>query len=171
MLDGNGCKETEYLMLPSQPPGGANGKRYTHSLKKDKRLSLWFKLQFEMIGIQRLLFWTAIFKPRKQECSANFNIKTLDDNLYSMWESGLQIMEDNAPIHLVKKIKTWFENNVISGIIIIIIIFKFIFRVKSSSSWRTPNLERALVADSYQPNFFWGLFLFLAPSRLLAYIV
>jgi transposase len=50
---------------------------------------------------------------RWQGYSANSYIKVLDDNLYFIWELGLQVMQDNIKIHSSRKVKTWFENNAI----------------------------------------------------------
>src|SRR5436189_6223384 len=60
---------------------------------------------------QRLLLWIAILILNSKGYSANSHIKVLDDNLYSIRESGLEFMQDNATIHSVKTVKAWFEKN------------------------------------------------------------
>jgi hypothetical protein len=37
----------------------------------------------------------------------------LEENLYSIWELGLEFIHDNAPIHSAGLIKDWFEDNAI----------------------------------------------------------
>ena len=43
--------------------------------------------------------------------SANSYLKVLEENLYSIWEPGLEFMQDGASIHTAKKVKKWFEDN------------------------------------------------------------
>lgn len=38
-------------------------------------------------------------------------IEILKDNLLEIWEPGFAFMQNNAPIHKVKKVMKWFENN------------------------------------------------------------
>lgn len=53
-------------------------------------------------------------KAKKNGYSAASYLKILEENLYSIWSPGLEYMHDNAPIHLSKLVKQWFEDNGIS---------------------------------------------------------
>jgi transposase len=35
----------------------------------------------------------------------------LEDNLRDIWESGLEFMQDNAPIHSAQKVQDWLRNH------------------------------------------------------------
>ena len=70
-------------------------------------------------GLQRsnLYQLTRDFAAKKQGYSATSYIQVLEDNLLGVYESGLIFMQDNAPIHSVKRVKKWFEDN---GIIVMV---------------------------------------------------
>ena len=51
------------------------------------------------------------FEAKKHGYSANSYIEVLDDNLLGIWQPGLTFMQDNAPIHMAKKVTKWFEEN------------------------------------------------------------
>jgi len=49
------------------------------------------------------------FEFKKHGYSAASYIQILDHNLAGIWELGLVFMQDNAPIHRVRKSKLWFQ--------------------------------------------------------------
>ncbi len=49
------------------------------------------------------------FESKKHGYSAAFYIQILNHNLAGIWEPGLVFMQDNAPIHRVRKSKLWFQ--------------------------------------------------------------
>jgi transposase len=51
------------------------------------------------------------WEAKKHSYSANSYINVLENNIPGIWEPGLIFMQDNAPIHKVKKTIEWFENN------------------------------------------------------------
>ena len=60
-------------------------------------------------GRSNLYLLNRDFESKKHGYSAASYIKVLDHNLISIWEPGLLFMQDNAPIHKVKKSKLWFQ--------------------------------------------------------------
>jgi transposase len=51
------------------------------------------------------------FESKKHGYSAQSYIKVLEDNLRNIWESGLEFMQDNAPIHSAQKVQDWLKNH------------------------------------------------------------
>ncbi len=51
------------------------------------------------------------FESKKHGYSAVFYIQILDHNLADIWESELVFMQNNVPIHRVRKSKLWFQEN------------------------------------------------------------
>jgi hypothetical protein len=43
--------------------------------------------------------------------SATSYLEILENNLFSIWEPGLEFMQDNAPIHTAGKIKDWLQGH------------------------------------------------------------
>ncbi len=51
------------------------------------------------------------FEFKKHGYSVVFYIQILEYNLAGIWKSGLVFMQNNAPIHRVRKSKLWFQEN------------------------------------------------------------
>ena len=106
---GKGDRESYCFRLNAK--GEKWKKQYIKPYKKGKGISvmIWAAIWGE--NKSDLTVLSRDWESKKQGYSANSYLEVLEDNLYSIWEPGLEFMQDNAPIHTANKIKKWFENN------------------------------------------------------------
>ena len=51
------------------------------------------------------------YESKKHGYTARSYINVLEANLYSIWEPGLEFMQDNAPIHSAGLVRKWFQDH------------------------------------------------------------
>ena len=76
---------------------------------KDVSIMVWACLW----GMERsnLYALTRDLSSKREDYSAKSYLELLNDNLLEIYDPDLIFMQNNAPIHTVKKVKQWFENN------------------------------------------------------------
>ena len=72
--------------------------------KKGHDVSVMVWAAFWGKGRSDLVKLSKDFAAKKMGYSANSYVEVLEDNLKSIWEPGLIFMQDNAPIHMAKKV-------------------------------------------------------------------
>jgi len=81
------------------------------SYKKGKNVSIMIWACFWGMKRSNLYALERDFKSKKQGYSARSYIHVLDDNLLGIYQLGLIFMQNNAPIHTIKAMATWFLEN------------------------------------------------------------
>jgi transposase len=86
-------------------------KEYVFPFKKGKAISIMIWAAIWGSNHSDITFLSRDFESAKFGYSAKSYIEILEANLFSIWEPGLEFMQDNAPIHSARKVKEWFEDN------------------------------------------------------------
>lgn len=80
-------------------------KEFIQPYKKGKGIAIMIWASIWGDGHSEITIMDCDPESKRQGYFANSYIKVLEDNLYSIWEPGLQFMQDNASIHSTKKVK------------------------------------------------------------------
>ena len=68
-------------------------------------ICFWNLSKFNLYALER------DFEFKKHEYSAKSYLRVLNDNLLEVYESGFIFMQDNAFIHIARKVREWFDEN------------------------------------------------------------
>jgi transposase len=86
-------------------------KEYIKPYTKGKGLSIMIWAAIWGMGHSEITFLERDFESKKQGYSAKSYLEVLEANLFSIWEPGLEFMQDNAPIHSAHLIQQWFKDH------------------------------------------------------------
>jgi transposase len=86
-------------------------KKHITTYKKGKGISVMIWAAIWGGGHSEITLLSRDWETAKQGYSAKSYLKVLNENLFSIWEPGMEFMQDNAPIHSARDVKRWFENN------------------------------------------------------------
>jgi hypothetical protein len=86
-------------------------KEYIKPYTKGKGLCIMIWAAIWGSAHSEITFLERDFESKKQGYSAKSYLEVLEANLFSIWEPGLEFMQDNAPIHSARQIQQWFKDN------------------------------------------------------------
>jgi transposase len=86
-------------------------KEYIKPYPKGKGLCIMIWAAIWGLAHSEITFLERDFESKKQGYSAKSYLEVLEANLFSIWEPGLEFMQDNAPIHSAHQIQQWFKDN------------------------------------------------------------
>ena len=81
------------------------------SYKKNKNVSIMIWICFWSLKRSDFYVLTRNFNNKREEYSVKSYLRLLKNNLLEVYESDFIFMQNNASIHIVKKIKQWFDDN------------------------------------------------------------
>ena len=86
-------------------------KEYIVPYKKGKAFSIMIWAAIWGAGHSEITYLERDYDSEKQGYTARSYIRVLEANLYSIWEPGLEFMQDNAPIHKAGLVRKWFRDH------------------------------------------------------------
>jgi hypothetical protein len=86
-------------------------KEYIVPYKKGKAFSIMIWAAIWGAGHSEITYLERDYESEKQGYTARSYIRVLVANLYSIWELGLEFMQDNAPIHKAGLVRKWFRDH------------------------------------------------------------